>query len=104
MESLHYEAYGEMATEVLRRIGAAAHERFGLGALSLAHRTGDLAVGEIAVCVVVSAEHRAACFAAGPWIMDEIKAKLPVWKRESYADGEARWLEGEPPTSGTEDG
>jgi molybdopterin synthase catalytic subunit len=56
------------------------------------HRTGALAIGEMAVWVGVSADHRDAAFAACRWIIDEVKRRVPIWKNEHYADGETGWL------------
>ena len=60
------------------------------------HRTGELAIGELAVWVGVVAAHRDAAFAACRWIIDEVKARVPIWKRERYADGDAGWLHPQP--------
>jgi molybdopterin synthase catalytic subunit len=56
------------------------------------HRVGELAVGELAVWVGVSAGHRDAAYAASRWVIDAIKADVPIWKRERYLDGDAAWL------------
>ena len=56
------------------------------------HRTGDLAIGELAVWVGVTAAHRDAAFAACRFIIDEVKARVPIWKHERYAEGDAGWL------------
>ena len=56
------------------------------------HRIGDLAIGELAVWVGVSAAHRDAAFAACRYVIDEVKARVPIWKHERYADGDAGWL------------
>ena len=58
------------------------------------HRTGSLGVGEIAVAVAVSAAHRKEAFAAGSYIIDELKERVPIWKKEYFADGEV-WVQGE---------
>ena len=56
------------------------------------HRTGALAIGDLAVWVGVSADHRDAAFTACRWIIDEVKRRVPIWKNEHYADGESGWL------------
>ena len=56
------------------------------------HRTGELAIGDLAVWVGVSAAHRDAAFAACRFVIDEVKARVPIWKRERYADGDRQWL------------
>ena len=58
------------------------------------HRTGELGIGELAVWVGVSAAHRDAAFAACRWIIDEVKARVPIWKQEHYEDGDSVWSEG----------
>ena len=91
---LEYEAYEAMALKVLREIGAALHERFDLGRVSIVHRTGRLEVGETSVAIAVSAPHRAAALAACALAIERLKAELPVWKKEFFEDG-AVWRENE---------
>lgn len=101
---LAYEAYAAMAVEELARVGAEARERFGLERVDAVHRVGTLAPGEAAVAVAVSSGHREAAFDAARWTMSELKRRVPIWKRESYADGTSEWLgedaKGAPPPSG----
>jgi molybdopterin synthase catalytic subunit len=104
VRSLHYEAYEAMAVEVLREIAAEAAERHGAGAVAVAHRTGDLGPGEVSVAVAVAAPHRDQAFATARHAIEEIKHRLPVWKRERYEDGTERWLDGTPPEAGEEAG
>ena len=66
--------------------------KFAIADAACVHRVGDLAVGELAVWVGVSAAHRDAAFAACRWIIDEVKARVPIWKHERYAEGDAGWL------------
>ncbi|HEY1014831.1 MAG TPA: molybdenum cofactor biosynthesis protein MoaE [Herpetosiphonaceae bacterium] len=91
-DHLEYEAYAEMAVAVLAEIAADAGRRFAIGKVAIHHRTGRLAIGETAVLVVVAAPHRQASFDAGAFIMDEIKARAPIWKREHWADGSQEWI------------
>ena len=56
------------------------------------NRTGDLAIGDIAVWIGVTASHRGPAFDACRWILDEVKSRVPIWKHEHYADGDAAWL------------
>ena len=60
-------------------------------AIAIAHRAGDLAVGDVAVAVVVAAAHRDAAFAACRYAIDELKQRAPIWKKERYADGGTQW-------------
>ncbi|MGD9682990.1 MAG: molybdenum cofactor biosynthesis protein MoaE [Candidatus Obscuribacterales bacterium] len=90
--SLEYEAYEDMAIIEGRRIIDEARERFTLIDARAAHRTGLLDIGDLAVYVAVTAEHRDAAFAACRYIIDEIKHRLPIWKRETYEDGSHTWV------------
>jgi len=85
-----------MAERVLREIADQASDRWSLSDLVIGHRTGELRVGEPSVVVGVASPHRNEAFEAGRWVMEEIKARLPVWKQEHYAEGSA-WLEGSVP-------
>ena len=89
---LHYEAYARLAeTEGLRVIEEAL-AKFDIVDAACIHRTGDLEVGDLAVWVGVTAGHRDAAFAACRFIIDEVKSRVPIWKRERYRDGDAGWL------------
>lgn len=95
---LHYDAYPAMADRVFSDIVRRARAAHAVTAVRVLHRTGSLDVGETAVAVVVAAGHRAEAFAAARFVIEAVKAELPVWKREEYEDGTARWL-GEGPTA-----
>lgn len=92
-DHLIYEAYAEMATKVLGEIAAEAGERWPLGAVAVHHRTGRLEVGEVSVAIAVSAPHRDQAFAACRHVIDELKERAPIWKKEVGPGGEA-WVEG----------
>ena len=89
---LHYEAYVALAETEGEHILAEARTRFAITDARCVHRIGELALGELAVWVGVAAAHRDAAFAACRWIIDEVKARVPIWKHERYADGHADWL------------
>lgn len=89
---LRYEAYIALAEAEGTRIVDEALSRFAIAEAACVHRIGELAVGELAVWVGVSAGHRDAAFAACRWIIDEVKARVPIWKHERYVDGDAEWL------------
>ena len=91
---MHYEAYEPMASKVLAKI---AEEAQAQGALAVAvhHRTGDLKPGEVTVVVAVAAKHRDAAFAACRYVIDQLKARAPIWKKEIYRDGES-WMSNTP--------
>ncbi len=92
---LHYEAYREMAEQVLEEILLEAVDRWEVGGIAAAHRTGVLSPGEASVAIAVTAPHRAATYAASRYVIEEIKTRLPVWKLEEYEDGSGGWLAGE---------
>jgi len=99
---MEYEAYEAMAEETLAGIAAEAAERWDTNRIAVVHRTGSLEVGEVSVAIAVSTPHREEAYAASRWVIEEIKKRLPVWKREHYVDGERRWVPGRrPSTSGT---
>ena len=92
---LDYEAYREMALEQMRRLAGQSVEKFGVRDVAVVHRLGRLAVGETSVLIVVASAHRAAAFDACRWLIDTLKKTVPIWKRETFADG-AVWADGEP--------
>ena len=92
VQRLAYQAYAPLARSEGQRIVDAAAARFAIEQAACVHRVGLLQIGELAVWVGVSAGHRDAAFAACRWIIDEVKAHVPIWKNEHYADGESGWL------------
>ena len=92
VRGLAYEAYATLAESEGAKVLAEARERFAIVEVACVHRVGELALGELAVWVGVSAAHRDAAFAACRYVIDEVKARVPIWKRERYADGDATWL------------
>jgi molybdopterin synthase catalytic subunit len=90
--ALEYEAYAPIAEAEGARIVDEACERFEILTAFGRHRTGLLEVGECAVWVGVSAAHRGAAFDACRYIIDELKARVPVWKKEHYATGPSGWV------------
>ena len=89
---LEYEAYGPLALKEGARILEEAHGRFGILNALCAHRTGALEVGAIAVWVGTCSPHRDAAFAACRYIIDEIKQRVPIWKKELYPEGDSGWV------------
>jgi len=89
VSSLEYEAYESAALERLSAIAAEARRRWpDIGRLACVHRIGLLGVGEPAVVVAVSCPHRAEAFESARWCIDTVKATVPIWKRETWDDGE----------------
>lgn len=92
VQSLEYEAYTLLAETEGAQILAEARARFALLGAAAVHRVGHLQLGDLAVWVGVTAEHRGAAFDACRYIIDEAKARLPIWKKEHYADGATVWI------------
>ena len=92
VQGLRYEAYATLAQSEGDAVLAEAMAKFEILDAHCVHRTGELAIGELAVWVGVSAAHRDAAFAACRYVIDEVKARVPIWKHERYADGDAGWL------------
>ncbi|MCH6484529.1 molybdenum cofactor biosynthesis protein MoaE [Pseudoxanthomonas sp. LH2527] len=92
VDGLDYEAYAVLAEREGGRILAEAKARFDVIEAGCTHRVGTLAIGDLAVWVGVSAAHRGAAFDACRYIIDEVKLRVPIWKREHYREGDADWL------------
>lgn len=92
VERLEYEAYVPLAVKEGERILAEARERFQAQRLLAVHRVGPLAIGDVAVWVGASAAHRDGAFHAARYVIDEIKHRVPIWKRELYVDGTVSWV------------
>lgn len=83
---LEYEVYPEMAASVLEEVAAEAEARWGV-AVAVAHRHGVVPIGQAAVAIVTAAMHRAEAYEANRYVIEAIKDRLPIWKRERFADG-----------------
>ncbi len=92
---LEYEAYVPMAERELKLIAAEAAEQLGLLNVLVHHRIGVLAIGEAAVVVVVASPHRAAAFDGCRYVIEELKKRVPIWKREVFTDG-TEWVNARP--------
>jgi molybdopterin synthase catalytic subunit len=90
---LEYEAYEEMARPLMERIAAECRERWGVSDVRIVHRLGPLAIGEASVAVAVASPHRREAFEACRYAIDTLKATVPIWKKEFYADGQAVFIE-----------
>lgn len=89
---LSYSAYEPMAEAECRRLLDEAAARWPV-AMALEHRLGDLAIGDVAVAVVAAAAHREPAFEACRYVMDQLKHRVPIWKREHFADGTVAWVD-----------
>lgn len=92
VNGLSYEAYVELAEAEGSRIVAETRGKFAVERIVCVHRIGDLALGDVAVWAGVSAGHRGAAFDACRYVIDEVKARVPIWKREHYVEGASEWL------------
>jgi len=92
VERLEYEVYRPLAEKEGKRILREAVDRFEINHALCMHREGLLEIGGIAVIVCVSSPHRAAAFDACRFIIDAVKSRLPIWKKEHYVDGVSEWV------------
>ena len=90
--SLEYEAYAALAETEGNRILAEAKDKFDLLAAEAVHRVGHLQIGDMAVWVGVASAHRGPAFEACRFIIDELKARVPIWKKEHYVAGASAWI------------
>lgn len=88
---LEYEAYPEMAESQMRAIGDELRERWAVQDVAMVHRIGRVEIGEASVVIAVAAPHRGAAFDACEYAIDTLKATVPIWKKEVFADGEV-WV------------
>jgi molybdopterin synthase catalytic subunit len=89
--TLDYEGHPS-AADVLREVAAETAKMPGVIALAVSHRVGALAIGDVALVAAVSCAHRAEAFAACAALVDETKARLPIWKRQVFTDGTDEWV------------
>ena len=89
---LCYDAYRGMAVKELERLREEAMARWPLAACNIVHRLGETPLAEASVAIAVSSPHRADAFAAGEWLIDELKRRVPIWKQEHWADGSVEWV------------
>ena len=94
VEKLVYEVYEELAIREMEAIRREAIERFGLLDMLIWHRFGELPVGEDTILVIAASPHREEAFKACAWAVDEVKHRVPVWKKEVTAEG-TFWIEGD---------
>ena len=97
---LHYEAYDAMASAVLSEIATEARDRFEIADVVVQHRLGSLEVGAVSLAIAACAPHRAPAFDAVRYVIEQIKERVPIWKREEYEDGSSEWLGAAAPRPG----
>lgn len=96
---MRYDAYEEMAVGVLAEIVREAAAIVETDRVAVVHRVGELTVGDVSVAIAVSSPHRAEAYEASRYVIEEIKKRLPVWKKERYIDGREAWVAGTPPVA-----
>jgi molybdopterin synthase catalytic subunit len=90
--ALDYEGYPAMAEQKLKEIAEQAAARWPLTKVAIVHRLGHLELGEISVAVAASSPHRGDAFEAGRFMIDTLKAVVPIWKQEHWANGSTEWV------------
>ncbi|MBN1497221.1 MAG: molybdenum cofactor biosynthesis protein MoaE [Spirochaetes bacterium] len=90
---LEYEAYGEMARKQLQAIADDAAARWSLSSCTVVHRYGRVEIGEASIIIAASSPHRKEAFRAVEYIIDTIKERVPIWKKEFFSDGSV-WVNG----------
>ena len=99
---LEYEAYDDVVSDKIHEVVAEAFNRWDIFRVAAVHRVGELGVGESAVMVAVSSAHRSDAFPAGQYVIDELKHRAPIWKKEHWDDG-AEWVREDQEHQRTED-
>jgi molybdopterin synthase catalytic subunit len=90
---IEYSAYEGMAARELQAIATEASARFGSPSVAIVHRLGELALEEASVGIAVAHAHRGDAYAVSRWIIEELKRRVPIWKREHYVDGTREWVD-----------
>lgn len=93
VNGIDYSAYDAMAVAEMNRIVDEALSKFSGVAIALAHRIGTLDVGDVSVAIACSHAHRAAALDANRYVIEELKRRVPIWKREHYRDGTSEWVD-----------
>ena len=92
VQALHYTAHPSAEHVLADVVGGVATQTEGVRAIAVSHRVGDLAIGDVAFVVAVAADHRRAAFETCSRVVDDVKAALPVWKHQHFADGTDEWV------------
>lgn len=95
VESIEYSAYEEMADAEFGKILKETKSKWPETHLAVLHRLGAIPVGEASIAIVAASPHRAAAFDACRFVIEEVKVRLPVWKKERFEDGSEEWREGD---------
>lgn len=92
VERLEYHAYPGMAEAECQSIVTEAQRRWPVS-VALRHRIGNLAIGDVAIAVAVAGDHRRESFEACQWVVEQVKHRVPIWKKEFYRDGRIEWVD-----------
>jgi len=92
IEGIEYSAYPEMAEKEFEAISAEAAGRWQEARIAIRHRTGYIPTGEASIAIVVAAPHRAQAYECSRYLIEEIKQRVPIWKKERLGTGAARWV------------
>ncbi|MEZ5939959.1 MAG: molybdenum cofactor biosynthesis protein MoaE [Planctomycetaceae bacterium] len=90
--ALDYDAYPEMALKQMQLLADEAQANWPITKLGIVHRLGHLELGDISVAIAVSTPHRHQAYDAGRFLIDELKIRVPVWKKENWDDGSTEWV------------
>ena len=93
VRGIEYSAYGTMAEQELHRIGREAEERFGVCRVAVEHRLGNLEIWDVSVAIAVAHAHRTPALDAQRYLIEELKKRVPIWKKELYVDGTREWVD-----------
>jgi molybdopterin synthase catalytic subunit len=93
VSAIEYSAYQSMASAELERILDEAEARFGVSALVVEHRIGLLDLGDVSVAIAAAHPHRAPALDCTRYVIEEIKKRVPIWKKEHYTDGTREWID-----------
>ena len=96
---LEYEAYEEMAEQMLKDLVASSFDQWALEEIKILHRLGRVWLGQIAVAIEVKSAHRDEAYQASRYLIEEIKHRIPIWKKEYFADGTSEWSLCQSPTN-----
>ena len=92
IRALFYEAYPDMAEQLIQRLVNEARAQWALAGVQIQHRLGLVEVGQASVVIVVTAQHRLQAYMASQFLIEQIKREAPIWKREHYDDGTSQWV------------
>jgi molybdopterin synthase catalytic subunit len=93
VDGMEYTAYVAMAEKEMAAIAREAEEKFSGSFVVIVHRIGQLAIGDASVAIATAHAHRDAAYGASRYVIEQLKARVPVWKREHYTDGTREWID-----------